>query len=109
MYKLEYNNDREWSGARRDPWKALAKQTGWKIKNICPLRNVLPCAIELVPVGQNENVSLMGLLLQNPIKRLLPSPRKVLFQFKFSLSDTRQFATSSLGFVILFALRKVVH
>lgn len=30
-------------------WRNLAKQTGWKLNKIYPLRNAWPCAIEFVP------------------------------------------------------------
>jgi hypothetical protein len=36
-------------------WKSLAKQTGWEIKKIYPLRNAWPCAIELLPVWEDTD------------------------------------------------------
>jgi O-methyltransferase domain len=35
-------------------WNDLAKETGWKLKEIYPLRNVWPCAIEFVPVWDSK-------------------------------------------------------
>lgn len=39
------------NGQERDEpqWKALVWQTGWTVKQIYPLRNCWPCAIELIP------------------------------------------------------------
>lgn len=41
------------SGQERDElrWRSLARQTGWEVRKIYALRNVWPCAIELVPVA----------------------------------------------------------
>ena len=39
------------NGQERDEsqWRALAKETGWEVNRIFPLRSSWPCAIELVP------------------------------------------------------------
>lgn len=37
-----------------EQWNALATQTGWKIRKIYHLRNSWPCAIEFVPLWEDE-------------------------------------------------------
>ena len=36
-------------------WRALAEQTGWRVRQIYPLRNSWPSAIELIPIWSSDS------------------------------------------------------
>ena len=55
------------NGQERDEtqWRALADQTGWRVKAIYPLRNSWTCAIELIPSKDTFRSSKDG---ENPLR-----------------------------------------